>query len=536
VYHLTKNLILSYNLLFITSFALSGFFMYLLVRDITGNRFAAFLAGLIYAFVPFRIAHVAHIQSVSSQWMPLALWGFRRFIISARPQYLVVGSLALLLQNWSNGYYLIFFAPFVLLFVVHQMFATGRARDWHAWAAFAIAGAVVAAGTWPFLSLYLEGRRVHGFERPYSEIIRFSADVYSYVTAPEALRVWGPVLKAWPKPEGELFLGFVAMGLAFLAVIPKPGGRPRLLIGAVGTVAAALLLAFMAILLTGGFVTSVAGIPIRATNASRLLLNIAIAIGVLLLISPRARNAAKQFIASPAGIAFIAVELAVWLSLGPVVHSRGREIDGLGLYGVLLEHVPGFGALRVPARYAMIAALFLSILAGIGAARLRRRTLVALCALVLVESAFVPMYVNQTWGAAGGIVPPPRVELPGNAPAVYRHAALMPDDTVLTELPFGDPAWELRYVYYSTVHWQRLVNGYSGGFPQGYSVRVARLQRIAEAPEDAWRALVDAGTTHVIVHEAAMTTAQTATTRAWLEQNGAKEIGRFDDDVLFGVR
>ena len=47
VYYLTKNLILSYNLLFITSFALSGLFMYLLVRDITGSRIAAFVARLI---------------------------------------------------------------------------------------------------------------------------------------------------------------------------------------------------------------------------------------------------------------------------------------------------------------------------------------------------------------------------------------------------------------------------------------------------------------------------------------------------------
>ena len=56
--------------------------MYLLVRDLLGeqDRFsgAAFVAGLIFAFVPFRIAQVAHIQSVNSQWMPLALYGFRR--------------------------------------------------------------------------------------------------------------------------------------------------------------------------------------------------------------------------------------------------------------------------------------------------------------------------------------------------------------------------------------------------------------------------------------------------------------------------
>ena len=86
VYHLTGNLILSYNLLFLSSFVLSGLGMYLLVRELLGERpgvtQAAFVAGLIFAFVPIRIAQVAHIQSVSSQWMPLALYGFRRFIVT----------------------------------------------------------------------------------------------------------------------------------------------------------------------------------------------------------------------------------------------------------------------------------------------------------------------------------------------------------------------------------------------------------------------------------------------------------------------
>jgi hypothetical protein len=558
IYHLTKNLILSYNLLFITSFAFSGFFMYLLVRDITGRRSAAFLAGLIYAFVPFRIAQVAHIQSLSSQWMPLALWGFRRYAATVaepgpahRPAAaLALGTFALLMQNWSCGYYLIFFAPFVVLFVVHQIVTAGRARDWSVWVGFGIAGVVVAAGTLPFLSLYLAAQRVHGFERAPAEIIRFSADVYSYFTAPDALRVLGPVLKVWPKPEGELFLGFVAMGLAFVAIVG--GGRPRrrdcvpaaqklrrglppVLVGAVAMIAVLLLAAFIGILLTGGFVTAVAGIPVRATNASRLLLNLAIAVGVLLVVSEKFRSALKHLIASPTGLAFVSLLLAIWLSFGPIVHARGRAIDDIGLYGLLLDYVPGFGGLRVPARYAMIAALFISILAGIGAARLRRRIVLSLCAVVLIETAFVPMYVNQTWGE-GTNVPPPRVEPPASAPAVYRHLALVPGTVVLAEFPFGEPAWELRYVYYSTVHWKRLVNGYSGGFPQSYNVRVARLQRIAESPEEAWSTLRDAGTTHAVLHSSAMTPEQFAMTETWLRSHGATELGRFDGDPLFEIR
>ena len=80
VYWLTGNIILCYNLLFISTFALSAFGTYLLVRDLTGDRRAAFIAGLVYGFLPYRIASVPHVQVMSSQWMPFALYGLNRFV------------------------------------------------------------------------------------------------------------------------------------------------------------------------------------------------------------------------------------------------------------------------------------------------------------------------------------------------------------------------------------------------------------------------------------------------------------------------
>ena len=572
VYHLTGNLILSYNVLFLSSFVLSGLGMYLLVRDLLGARpgahQAAFVAGVIYAFVPLRIAQVAHIQSLSSQWMPFALYGFRRFIAAEVPFSragllpLVGGTAALLMQNWSCGYYLVYFAPFVVLVVVHQILASGRARDWRVWASFAAAAAIAAAGTWPFLMLYLEGQRVHGIERSMGEVIRFSADVYSYFTAPAALCVWGDIMQAYPKPEGELFFGVVPMVLMVVALVaglkagPTTVGvrvgeasvvgpafrRARSTIAIVLTAVILIQLAgLIGILLTGGFVTSFLGLPIRATNPGRLAAGIVTACGLLLAISPRARQALRVAAGSPLTLAVVLTGLAVWLSLGPLPQSRGRALPGLGLYGVLYNQVPGFDGLRVPARYAMVAAVFLSIVAGYGVAalmkRVTRRALVAgaIAALFLIESAFAPMPINLSWGD-GGVAPPARVEPRNNAPAVYRALVTLPDARVIAEFPFGDAAWELRAVYYSTVHWKRLLNGYSGAFPQSYKIRVARLQRIADDPAAAWQTLRDAGTTHVIVHEAAYVTGEAEKVETWLAANGATEVARFEIDVLYSLR
>ena len=83
VYWLTGNIILCYNLLFLSTFVLSAFGTYLLVHDLTGDRRAAFIAGLVYGFLPYRIASVPHVQVMSSQWMPFALWGLNRFVSGA---------------------------------------------------------------------------------------------------------------------------------------------------------------------------------------------------------------------------------------------------------------------------------------------------------------------------------------------------------------------------------------------------------------------------------------------------------------------
>jgi len=578
VYHATHNLILSYNLLFLSSFVLSGLGMYLLARDMlddvpvggsaqSGNRsaffcLAAFVAGLIYAFVPYRVVQLAHIQTVSSQWMPFALYGFRRFLrcratgpgsAGLNVPALAGGSFALLMQNWSCGYYLIYFAPFVLLFVVHQIVATGRAREWRVWAGFTAAAAVVAAGTWPFLALYLEAQRVHAFERPIGEVIGYSADVYGYLTSSGYLRLWGQVLQVAPKPEGEIFLGFTPMLLGLTAILiptaaawrhtenyaPPRSLWRRIAVRVFAVIAVVQGAGFVGVMLTGGFVTSIVGIPVRASNASRLLLQFAVAVLAIAILSPHARMLISKALRSPIFLASGLTLLAAVLSLGPLPTAQGRLIPGLGLYQFLYDNVPGFDGLRVPSRMAMITALFLSLLAAFGAAQLEahwrsaRWVLAIACFFFLVEATAVPLPVNVTWG--GIVTPPDRVYPPDGAPAVYHAVRALPANAVVAEFPFGDPAWEMRFVYYSTVHWKRLVNGYSGAFPQGYKLRLAVLQDVTKDPDRAWRTLVDAGTTHVIVHEGAYPPGVADTSKAWLATRGAHEIGRFDRDVLFSL-
>jgi hypothetical protein len=127
IYALTKNLILCYNLLFLASFVLSGLGMYLFVRDVTGSTRGAFIAGLIFAFALFRIGHYSHLQLLSSQWMPFVLLGLHRYFEHRHSLSLVGAAVALVAQNLSCGYYLIFFSPFVVAYV---LFEIGRRDLW----------------------------------------------------------------------------------------------------------------------------------------------------------------------------------------------------------------------------------------------------------------------------------------------------------------------------------------------------------------------------------------------------------------------
>jgi hypothetical protein len=165
------------------------------------------------------------------------------------------------------------------------------------------------------------------------------------------------------------------------------------------------------------------------------------------------------------------------------------------------------------------------------------RVIVAAGLLVVADGAAMPVEVNRTWGQ-NQVTPPRRIYPAAEAPAVYQRVRALPEGTVIAEFPFGDAAWEMRYVYYAGVHRKPIVNGYSGSFPPGYKVRMARIARIDVDPGNAWQALVDAGVTHIVVHVPAFTNPnEPRWFMAWLESRGAHLLQSFPDgDALYTIR
>ena len=108
--------------------------------------------------------------------------------------------------------------------------------------------------------------------------------------------------------------------------------------------------------------------------------------------------------------------------------------------------------------------------------------------------------------------------------------------TVVAEFPLGQWTYELRYIYYSTEHWQPLINGYSGTFPLGYGLLASQLRKLEQNPEIAFESLMTAGATHAVVHENFYKDGQGKAVSDWVAGHGGKLVGEFDGDKVFALK
>jgi hypothetical protein len=529
IYAVTRDPILTYNLLFLSTFILSGLGAYLFVRELTGDARAAFVAGLLFAFAPYRMPQGPHLQVLSAQWMPFALYGLRRYLDTGRVRPLAGAVAAVVALHHSSIYHMLYVAPFAAAYVLWELVQRGLWRRWQTLAALATAAAAVVVLTVPLLLPYVAVRETLELGRTRGETIRYSADVYSYATAAAGQATWGAAARAFPKPEGDLFPGLTTIALALLGMAlwrretsDEAEKRPWL----VWTLRVALvlhLIAIAAVLLNRRMLLDLGLFTISISDANQLLVRAAVLAVMIAVLSAAARVRMRSFLRTR-GFFVFALVAAVWLSLGPAPRSLGVPIELASPYALLYEHVPGYDGLRVPARLATVVTLMLAVLAGLGTAVIGRRRFAAgaigvACVVALAESVILPLPVE-------------RLARPARAPAAYHALAREPASTVVAELPLGDVEGDLRAMFFGLAHRRPILNGYSGFFPPHYTLLTVALSDVPAHPEIALAALNEQGATHVLVHEAAWPDDSGAQTTAALKQRGAIEIFRDGADAV----
>jgi len=552
----TDNVILAYNLVFLATCVLSGLGAFLLVRDLTGRPTAALIAGIAFAFAPYRISQFSHLQILSAQWMPFVLYGFRRFLETGRRRSLVGGAAALVAQNLSCGYYLLFFSPFAGAYVVYELAARRRLREWTTWRAFLIAAVAVGAITIPFLLPYLSVRDGDVGVRSLGEISMFSADARAFATASGSSWLWGERLNAFVRPEGEGFPGAAVLVLAGIGIIAGLAGRRegirvaradasagrQVLIGVLTVLCAVHLFAVFSVLTMGSYPIPIDGVWARSRDAGGMLLRtVLMAVALRFAVRPPGRRGDSTG-RSPFMFYVVATVAAAALALGPEIVVKGVAVSP-GPYAWFMQYVPGFDGLRVPARFLMLVTLFLAVLAGLGASALigRARRFGTACVIVaglfmMVEGWAGPFQTNVPIDAHGLSETPRHLPVGRRIPPVYRIIRDSAQPVVLLEFPFGVPAWDLLSVFYAGYHRQPLVNGYSGFFPDSQQRLIGAFNARMREPEQAWRAVLDTGVTHILVHESAFPDGQGTGVTDWLRTFGARELTTDGTDRLFAVR
>jgi hypothetical protein len=214
---LTGNPYLAYNVAFIGSYALAGFGMFLLARDLSRRADAAFLSGLAFALTPYRLGQAPHLQVLMTGWMPIALWSLHRYFASGARRWLAGFAAAFVLLGFSNGYYFYFFLVPAAVVVAIELVSPrlSRRRIVGDLIVTAIAAAVVVAPVaWPYFQL----QREHGFARTTDEMMSMSARPVDYFRVPGNGFRWGGILPAGGG-ERELFQGFVATLFAAIGVL-----------------------------------------------------------------------------------------------------------------------------------------------------------------------------------------------------------------------------------------------------------------------------------------------------------------------------
>ena len=191
----------AYNLSILINLALCGLAAYLLALELTGNRRAAFLAGVIYLAWPFRLYQLDHPNLISTMWIPLFLLFLIRTMKRKRWTDGLLTGVFLVLTAYTRWQQLI---PAVVLGAICFLgYLPRQVTFWRRWLPPLLLGALVTlvALAPPFVMLVEQQRTAPADVLPEGEEQRLQTDVLSYIT-PSRLH---PVLKPLTGPAYDRY-------------------------------------------------------------------------------------------------------------------------------------------------------------------------------------------------------------------------------------------------------------------------------------------------------------------------------------------
>jgi len=220
---IVQNKILAYNLFYFLTFALSGFCCYLLVNYLTKNKIAGLISGVFFAFFPYKINHIAHIQLLSLFWIPLSVLYLFKIFEENKLKNIFLFSLFTSFMTLSS-FYLGFQLLFILFFIWISFIFIYKRNFLKKTAWLLLAVVIILIINLPFLFPYLELSRSNPeFVRTIEALIQFSAEPKSFFTINSVNYVFDLIYSRYLSKivfSGEgWFNGFLILILAATATI-----------------------------------------------------------------------------------------------------------------------------------------------------------------------------------------------------------------------------------------------------------------------------------------------------------------------------
>ena len=156
----------AHNLAFLLSFFLSAGAAYALGFTLTQSRMAAFLAGLVFGFNPFRAEHLPHLELLSSYWLPVVFLALHQWVKTLCRPWLIVLAISLVMLFLTSGYYFMFSGVLILLWLAWFIPRDLRLSQY---GQLAVAFALSLLAVTPVLLHYRRAHAALGLFRPCSK-------------------------------------------------------------------------------------------------------------------------------------------------------------------------------------------------------------------------------------------------------------------------------------------------------------------------------------------------------------------------------
>jgi len=118
IFKLTNNLITTYNAIILIGFSFGGYSMYLLSNHFRRNFYSSIVAGIVFTFSTFHFSHSGHHLGLSMiGWIPLYLLILFKIQKEQSLSYSILGGIFLFLISLTHLYYFVIVILFSLIFV-----------------------------------------------------------------------------------------------------------------------------------------------------------------------------------------------------------------------------------------------------------------------------------------------------------------------------------------------------------------------------------------------------------------------------------